>query len=218
MVLLQAKSFPERLLIPPFIYFFLKLYPPRWIADSRSRTAGAAGGCVLLRGDRLEKIGGLAAIRSEVIDDCALARAVKRSGGRIWMGVTRKSVSLRRYSSFGEIGDLIARTAYTQLKYSPLLLLGTLLGLFVTYFVPVVLLFSSQPFVWRMSLAAWALTAATYLPITRFYNQSRLWALTLPISAAFYAYATWLSALRYWLGRGGQWKGRSQASGNSAMS
>lgn len=218
MVLLQAKSFPERLLIPPFIYFFLKLYPSRWIADSRSRTAGAAGGCVLLRDDALENIGGLAAIRSEVIDDCALARAVKRSGGRIWMGVTRKSVSLRYYSSFGEIRDLIARTAYTQLKYSPLLLLGTLLGLFVTYFVPVVLLFSSQPVVWRMSLAAWALMAATYLPITRFYNQSPLWAITLPISAAFYAYATWLSALRYWLGRGGQWKGRAQAPGNSAMS
>ena len=218
MVLLQAKSFPERLLIPPFLYFFLKLYPPKWIADPKSRTAGAAGGCVLLRKDALESIGGLASIRSEVIDDCALARAVKRNGGRIWMGLTRKSLSLRTYRTFGEIRDLIARTAYTQLEYSPLLLLATLLGLFVTYFVPVVLFFSPQPAVWRMSLAAWALMAVTYLPTLRFYRQSPLWAVTLPISAAFYAYATWLSALRYRLGRGGQWKGRAQAPGNSAMS
>ena len=218
MVLLQAKSFPERLLIPPFLYFFLKLYPPKWIADPKSRTAGAAGGCVLLRKDALESIGGLASIRSEVIDDCALARAVKRNGGRIWMGLTRKSLSLRTYRTFGEIRDLIARTAYTQLEYSPLLLLATLLGLFVTYFVPVVLFFSPQPAVWRMSLAAWALMAVTYLPTLRFYRQSPLWVITLPISAAFYAYATWLSALRYRLGRGGQWKGRAQAPGNSAMS
>jgi len=113
MVLLQAKSFAERLLMPAFLYFFLKLYPPRWIADAKSRTAGAAGGCVLLRRAALERIGGVAAIRSEVIDDCALARVVKRSGGAIWMGLTRKSVSLRSYDTFGEIRDLIARTAFT---------------------------------------------------------------------------------------------------------
>jgi hopene-associated glycosyltransferase HpnB len=100
MVLLQAKSFPERLLIPPFLYFFLKLYPPRWVAGPSARTAGAAGGCILLRADALQTIGGLAVIRAEIIDDCALARAVKRSGGRIWMGLTRKSVSLRSYNSF----------------------------------------------------------------------------------------------------------------------
>jgi len=211
MVLLQAKSFAERLLIPPFLYFFLKLYPPRWIADRKARMAGAAGGCILLRRTALERIGGFAAIRGEVIDDCALARAVKHSGGAIWMGLTRKSVSLRAYQTFGEIRDLIARTAFTQLKYSSLLLLGTLAGMLLTYVAPVVLAFHPQPVVWRLGLAAWLLMAVTYLPTVRFYGLSPLWAPLLPVAAAFYSYATWLSAVRYWLGRGGQWKGRAQA-------
>src|SRR5713101_503974 len=110
MVLLQAKTVPERMLIPAFLYFFLKLYPPQWIVDENANTAGAAGGCILLRREALERIGGLAAIRGEVIDDCALARAVKRGGGRIWMGLTRKSVSVRGYGSFAEIRNMIART------------------------------------------------------------------------------------------------------------
>jgi hopene-associated glycosyltransferase HpnB len=211
MVLLQAKSFAERLLIPPFLYFFLKLYPPRWIADTKAKTAGAAGGCILLRRTELERIGGFAAIRAEVIDDCALARAVKRSGGAIWMGLTRKSVSLRAYQTFGEIRDLIARTAFTQLNYSSLLLLGTLAGMLLTYVAPVVLAFHPQPAVWPLGLAAWLLMAVTYLPTVRFYGLSPLWAPFLPVAAAFYSYATWLSAVRYWLGRGGQWKGRAQA-------
>jgi hopene-associated glycosyltransferase HpnB len=211
MVLLRARSLAERLLMTAFLYFFLKLYPPRWIADSHSKTAGAAGGCVLLRRTALERIGGVAAIRSEVIDDCALARAVKRTEGVIWMGLTRKSVSLRRYDTFGEVRDLIARTAFTQLGYSVALLIGTLIGMFLTYLVPVVLTFSRQPAAWRLSLAAWALMAFTYLPTVRFYGLSPLWAPLLPIAAAFYSYATCLSAVRYWLGRGGQWKGRAQA-------
>jgi hopene-associated glycosyltransferase HpnB len=211
MVLLQAKTLPERLLIPPFLYFFLKLYPPRWIAQPKARTAGAAGGCVLLRRSALDRIGGLSAIRSEVIDDCSLARAVKRSGGAIWMGLTRKSVSLRAYDSFAEIRDLIARTAFTQLEYSPLLLFGTILGMFLTYILPVILVFYTQPMVWRVSFAAWALMTVTYLPTVRFYKLSALWALTLPAAAGFYSYATGLSAVRFWLGRGGQWKGRAQA-------
>lgn len=211
MVLLQAKSFAERLLIPPFLYFFLKLYPPKWIGDSRARTAGAAGGCILLRRTALERIGGMAAIRAEVIDDCALARAVKRSGGEIWMGLTRKSVSLRAYESFAEIRDLIARTAFTQLGYSAMLLAGTLLGMILTYFLPVVFTFTGQPVLWRIGLAAWALMTVTYLPTVRYYGLSPLWTPTLPLAAAFYSYATWLSAARYWMGKGGQWKGRSQA-------
>jgi len=211
MVLLQAKSFAERLLMPAFLYFFLKLYPPGWIADPKSRTAGAAGGCILLRRRALERIGGLAVIRTEVIDDCALARAVKKTGGAIWMGLTRKSVSLRSYDSFGEIRDLIARTAFTQLRYSSALLIGTLAGMLLTYVTPVVLTFSGQTAVWRLSLTAWALMAFTYLPTVRFYGLSPLWAPLLPVAAVFYSYATWLSAVRCWLGRGGQWKGRSQA-------
>ncbi len=211
MVLLQAKTIPERLLIPAFLYFFLMLYPPQWIAETKSKTAGAAGGCVVLRREALERIGGISAIRSEVIDDCALARAVKRSGGAIWMGLTRKSVSLRAYTSFGEIRDLIARTAFTQLKYSAVILLGTVVGMLLTYLVPVVLTFHVQPLVWRLSLIAWALMTLTYLPTVRFYQLSPLWAPLLPLAAAYYSYATCLSAVRYWMGRGGQWKGRAQA-------
>ncbi|HTQ97211.1 MAG TPA: glycosyltransferase [Candidatus Acidoferrum sp.] len=211
MVLLQARTFPERLLIPAFLYFFLMLYPPEWIAESSSNTAGAAGGCILLQRAALKRIGGIEAVRGEVIDDCALARAVKRSGGRIWMGITRKSVSLRTYSTFGEIRDLIARTAFTQLRYSWVVLLGTILGLVLTYFVPVILTFHPQAMVWRVSLVAWVMMTFTFLPTVRFYGLSPLWAPLLPFSALFYCYATCLSAVRYWLGRGGQWKGRAQA-------
>ena len=211
MVLLQAKSFPERLLIPPFLYFFLMLYPPRWIADPKARTAGAAGGCILLRREALERIGGITAIRGEVIDDCALARAVKSRGGRIWMGLTRASVSLRSYGTFAEIRDLIARTAFTQLHYSFLLLVLALAGLFTTFLLPWVLFFSYPGEAWLLVDTAIALMAATFLVTVRLYNLSAAWALTLPFAAAFYGYATSLSALRYWLGRGGQWKGRAQA-------
>ena len=211
MVLLQAQSFAEKLIIPPFLYFFLMLYPPRWIADAKSRAAGAAGGCMLLRGAALGSIGGLAAIRSEVIDDCSLARAVKKSGGQIWMGLTRNSVSLRRYSGFGELQDMIARTAFTQLNYSSLQLLGTLIGLLLTFVAPVALALSTNSKVWVSSLLAWCLMSASFLPTVVFYRLSPLWSPFLPVAALFYSYATFLSALRYWLGRGGQWKGRAQA-------
>ena len=211
MVLLQAKTFPEKLLIPPFLYFFLKLYPPKWIASAKSRMAGAAGGCILLRPSALGRMGGMAAIRQEVIDDCALARAVKRCDGSLWMGLTRKSVSLRSYETFTEIRDLIARTAFTQLNYSIALLLGTLLGMLLTYLVPMVFAFHTQPAVWRLSLAGWALMTVTYLPTVRFYRLAPLWAPLLPLAAVFYSYSTILSAVRYWLGHGGQWKGRAQA-------
>jgi hopene-associated glycosyltransferase HpnB len=215
MVLLQAKTLPERFLIPAFLYFFLMLYPPKWIADVKAKTAGAAGGCILLRRGALEKFGGLASIRGEVIDDCALARAVKHGGGKIWMGLSRTSVSLRSYSTFGEIRDLIARTAFTQLGYSTWVLLGTIGGLLLTYLVPVALTFYPQPLVWRVALAAWALMALTYLPAVRFYGLSPLWAPLLPAAAMFYGHATCRSAMRFWRGRGGQWKGRAQAPAKS---
>jgi glycosyltransferase involved in cell wall biosynthesis len=212
MVLLQAKTLPERALIPAFLFFFLKLYPPRWIADLKARTAGAAGGCILLRSEALQRIGGFAAIRNEVIDDCALARAVKRSNGRLWMGLTRASVSLRAYTTFREIRDLIARTAFTQLSYSPLLLLGTLLAMFLTYLAPIALLFAHEPVPQILGASAWLLMSLLYLLTIHFYRLSPAWAATLPLTALFYTYATLLSAVRYYLGRGAQWKGRSQAS------
>jgi hopene-associated glycosyltransferase HpnB len=211
MVLLQAATLPERFLIPAFLFFFLKLYPPRWIADPRSSVAGAAGGCILLRRAVLDRVGGLVAISREVIDDCALARAVKRTGGRIWMGVTRTGTSLRSYRTLAEVRDMIARTAFTQLRHSIPLLLGTFLGLFLTYLAPIALLFAHYPAPRIVALATWLLMSLVFLPTVRFYRLSSLWAPLLPFIALFYTYATCLSAFRYWLGRGAMWKDRSQA-------
>jgi len=211
MVLLQANTLAERLLIPAFLYFFLLLYPPRWIADPNASTAGAAGGCILLRRNVLAPIGGIASIRGEVIDDCALARAVKKNGGKIWMGLTRVSVSLRGYGTFAEIRDLIARTAFTQLHYSFAFLAVALAGLFGTFLLPWILFFAYPGEAWLLVDTAIALMTATFLVTVRFYNLSAAWALTLPFAAVFYGYATCVSAVRYWLGRGGQWKGRAQA-------
>jgi hopene-associated glycosyltransferase HpnB len=211
MVLLQAKTLPERALIPAFLYFFLMLYPPKWIADEELGTAGAAGGCILLRREALARIGGLQAIRGEVIDDCALAKAVKLSGGKVWMGLTRKSTSLRAYGTFGEIRDLIARTAFTQLRYSALLLTGTLAAMFLTYFAPVILLFAHDSTSRTLGFVAWLFMTLSFLPTVRFYRLSIVWTPLLPLTAVFYTYATWVSAMRYWMGKGGHWKGRTQA-------
>jgi hopene-associated glycosyltransferase HpnB len=215
MVLLQAGTLPERALIPAFLYFFLMLYPPQWISDEDLSTAGAAGGCILLRREALERMGGFAAIRGEVIDDCALARAVKRSDGRVWMGLTRKSESLRVYGTWSEIADLIARTAFTQLRYSSWLLAGTLVAMFLTYVAPVVLLFSPDFIARIFGLTAWLLMTFSFLPTIRFYRLSPLWAPLLPLTAIFYTSATFLSALRFWRGKGGEWKGRAQAPRNA---
>jgi len=211
MVLLQAETFPERLLIPPFLYFFLMLYPPRWISDPNARTAGAAGGCILLRRNVLAPIGGIASIRGEVIDDCALARAVKKNGGRIWMGLTRASFSLRGYGTFPEIRNMIARTAFTQLHYSILFLVLTLAGLFVTFLLPWFSFLSGEDPAWFLASTAICLMTVTFGVTVRFYALPWLWALALPLAALYYGYATCVSAVRYWLGRGGQWKGRDQA-------
>ncbi len=129
MVKLGCESFAEKALIPAFVFFFLQLYPPAWTSSRRRKTAGAAGGCILIRPEALARIGGLAAIRHAVIDDCTLAKAVKRSGGRIWMGLTRRTYSIRSYGAFSEISQMISRTAFSQLNHSALLLLGTVTGM-----------------------------------------------------------------------------------------
>jgi len=211
MVLLRTESFAEKALIPAFVYFFLMLYPPRSIANPRRRTAGAAGGCMLIRREMLERIGGIAAIRSELIDDCALARAVKRSGGRVWLGLTRETRGIREYGGFGEIWRMISRTAFTQLKYSPLLLCGALAGLGAVFIAPPVLALTFRPVISVVGAALWLIIAASYVPMLRFYRRSLLWAPMLPLITMFYAGATVDSAIRYWIGRGGVWKGRAQA-------
>jgi len=211
MVLLQAKTLPERALVPPFLYFFLMLYPPKWIADQEFSTAGAAGGCILLKRVALERLGGISAIRDQVIDDCALAKAVKDSGGRVWMGLTRRSLSRRAYSTFAEIRDLIARTAFTQLRYSSALLIGTIFGMILTYIAPLLLVGIPDATARVLGLSAWLLMTASFLPTVRFYRISLAWSLVLPLAALFYTWATWVSAVRYWTGRGAEWKGRSQA-------
>jgi hopene-associated glycosyltransferase HpnB len=212
MVQLTVSNAAERWLIPAFVFFFLKLYPPAWIARDGTATAGAAGGCMLVRPQALARGGGLAVIRAEIIDDCSLARVIKRSGGRVCLGLTRKAHSLRPYGSLGEIGRMISRTAFNQLRHSWLLLLATLLGLLATYLLPPLLLFSGSLGGIAAGAVAWALMSVCYLPMVRFYRLNPLWSLTLPAAATFYAGATVYSAWRYQLGRGGEWKGRAQDS------
>ena len=210
MVKLHCRGLAEKLLIPAFVFFFFKLYPPAWIADSRRAAAGAAGGCLLIRPQALARAGGMEAIRGEIIDDCALARAVKRSGGRVWLGLTEESASIRPYGSFAEIGGMISRSAFNQLHHSVLLLVGAVVGLAVTYLIPPALLFSRHFAPVALGAMGWAAMTAAYLPMVRFYRLNPLWALTLPLAALFYMGATLHSAVKFWLGRGGKWKGRAQ--------
>lgn len=212
MVKLHCETLAEKLLIPAFVYFFFKLYPPAWIGNAHRRTAGAAGGCILLRPAALDRAGGIDAIRSEIIDDCALARVVKRSGGNVYLGAASSTHSIRRYGSFAEIGRMIARTAFNQLHHSVLLLAATLIGLVLTYVAPVALLFSGHTLPIILGATATALMIGSYLPMVRFYGLSPLWAGSIPLAAIFYMGATLKSALNYWSGRGGQWKGRAQDS------
>jgi hopene-associated glycosyltransferase HpnB len=210
MVRLATVTFAERCLIPAFVFFFLKLYPPAWIASPQSSVAGAAGGCMLIRPAALARAGGLAAIRGCIIDDCALARVVKSSGGRIRLGLARETRSLRVYGSFAEIGSMISRTAFNQLRHSYLALAATLVGLAVTYLAPPLLLLTREPLARGLGGAAWLLMTVCYLPMIRFYRVSAVYALTLPAVALFYAAATVHSAIQYAAGRGGRWKGRVQ--------
>lgn len=210
MVRLACSSIAEKALIPAFVFFFFMLYPPTWIGSSRSKVAGAAGGCILIRPEALVKAKGLHAVRHAIIDDCALAGIVKRSGGRLWLGLTQSTISTRSYGSFGEIGRMISRTAFHQLGHSPFLLAGTILGLLIVYVLPIVLLFSGSSIAASEGAAAWLLMSIAYFPMVRFYGRSWLWAGALPFIACFYLGATVYSAVQYWRGKGGEWKGRVQ--------
>lgn len=210
MVKLRCRSAAERMLIPAFVFFFFMLFPPAWVAERNRGTAAAAGGCILIRPSALEGIGGIASIRGEIIDDCALAGRVKRTGGAIWIGVTHETSSIRDYTSFGEIRAMISRTAFAQLRHSALLLILTIIGMAVIYLAPPLLLFSGRPLAAIFGLAAWFLMMISYSQALRFYGRSVLWAPLLPVIALFYMSATVDSAIAYWSGRGGVWKERVQ--------
>jgi len=210
MATLECRTPAERLLIPAFVFFFFLLYPPRWVRNPARATAGAAGGCVLIRNRALEQIGGIAAIRGAWIDDCTLAAAVKRSGGRIWLGLSPGLQSVRGYGGFGETGRMISRSAFTQLRHSSLLLAGTVAGLVVTYWLPPVFTICAPQPVAGMAALAWLMMSVCYLPALRYYRQPWFLAPLLPLVSVFYVSATVHSAVSYWVGRGGQWKGRVQ--------
>lgn len=214
MVKLHCASFAERWLIPAFVFFFEMLYPFAWVNDSRRRTAGAAGGCMLVRRAALARIGGIASISGALIDDCALAQRIK-AGGKIWLGLSAETRSLRRYERLGDIWRMIARTAYTQLDYSPLLLAGTVLGLAVTYLVPPILTLGGSGITTLLAGAAWLAMTIAFAPILRLYRQPLFVAPLLPLIASFYLAATIDSARRHWQGRGGEWKGRVQQRGQA---
>lgn len=213
MVALNCESFAERALVPAFVYFFAMLYPFRWVNDPARRTAAAAGGTVLIRRSALERIGGIAAIRTALIDDVTLARAVKpgavRAGSGIWIGHSRLACSIRPYPHFADIWRMVARSAYVQLKRSPWLLAGALAGMAWLYLLPpAAALFAAGAARW-LGLAAWLVMAATFLPTLRRFRLCPLWGLALPAIAAFYMAATFGSALDHHRGRGVVWKSRA---------
>lgn len=212
MALLRCESAWECLLIPAFVFFFQLLYPFAWINTPENPWAGAAGGCILLRREALEKIGGLAALKTALIDDCALARQVKAAGYPLWLGLTTTTRSLRAYDSLGSVWTMVARTAYTQLHYNPFLLVGAVLGMGIVYLTAPTLvllgLVEGKGGLSLLGLLIWGLTALAYSPTVRLYGLSPLWTLTLPLTALLYTLMTLDSARRSLQGRGGAWKGR----------
>jgi hopene-associated glycosyltransferase HpnB len=218
MALLRADTGWERVLVPAFVYFFAQLYPFRRV-NGRGRTAAAAGGCMLVRRDTLEAAGGLAGIRGARIDDVALGQLLKRAGARTWLGLTTSVTSTRPYDHLADLWNMVARSAYTQLRYSPAAVIGTVLGLAWLYLLPPAAAIAGLAWVaagggstaWWLAatgLAAWALMTASYLPMLRLYRLSPLRAPGLPLIAAMYAAMTADSARRHHAGRGGEWKGR----------
>ena len=218
MVRLNCASLPERALVPAFVYFFQMLYPFARVNDPRSGVAAAAGGTVLIRREALERIGGIAAIRGALIDDVTLANAVKSSGSgaaaraAIYLGHSGLATSIRPYPHWTDLWQMVTRTAFTQLRYSALLLLLTLIGLTLVWLVPIGAILWGSGWERIAGLATFILAALSYLPTLTRYRCSPLWALALPLIAVFYMAATFGSALNYWLGRGARWKNRAYGS------
>jgi hopene-associated glycosyltransferase HpnB len=225
MVRLVAEGGWARLLVPPFVYFFRQLFPFARVNDPMRAKAAAAGGCMIVRRDAFTTAGGFAPFAGCIIDDCALAAAIKRrgrtDGGRIWLGLSDGSLSLRAYRGLAGIWEMVTRSAYAQLRFSPWLLLGTVLVMGLVYLAGPAIVLS---FPWHGNvpalaggLASWGLMAISILPVLRVYRQTSLWSLALPLTALIYTLMTIDSARAYLAGRGGWWKGRAQAVRHSAV-
>jgi hopene-associated glycosyltransferase HpnB len=212
MVKLRCESFAERGLIPAFIFFFQMLYPFSWVNRRPRGIAAAAGGCMLVRAQELQQAGGIEAIRGALIDDCALA-AILKARGPIWLGLTERVHSTRPYPDVEEIRRMVARSAYAQLHYSPLLLAGTVAGMALVYLAPPLIGIFGSGIAQILACATWGLMAVAFQPTLRLYGVSPFWGLALPAIALCYMLFTLDSALQFARGKGGQWKGRIQATG-----
>lgn len=206
---LRMQALWEKVLSPAFIFFFKLLYPFAMGNDPRSRLGVAAGGCVLIRAEKLEAIGGFSAFRTSIIDDCELAKRVKQLGGKTWTGLTHSAKSQRPYPSLSSFWNMVARTAFTQLRYSLLLLLLTTLLMVLVFWCPFLGLAHRSMTVRTVSWVGLVSMWAAYLPVVRFYRQSPFLVITLPVVASLYLLMTWSSAVRYWRGQRSMWKGRS---------
>ncbi len=209
MAKLRCTTLAERFFIPAFMFFFQMLYPFAWANDPRRATAAAAGGCMLVRREALAQAGGIAAIRDALIDDCTLAKKLK-AYGPIWIGLTHSMSSVRAYPALADIRRMVSRTAYAQLRYSPLLLAATVIGLALTFIAPVILALFAAGAARFLGIAAWLLMAFALVPTLRFYRVSPLWGVALPAISAIYMAFTADSAYQHWRGRSGMWKGRAQ--------
>jgi len=215
MAALRMVGFWERLFMPAFIYFFKMLYPFRLSNSSSPWVAAAAGGCILLKREALTTSGGFGAVCNELIDDCALAKQIKGAGGRTWIGLSHSVLSLRAYEDLRDIRDMVARTAFHQLRYSTLLLLLCTVMMIIVFWLPVAGVFIPSTLSKIISSGALAAMVLSYLPTLRFYNLSLGWSLLLPVIATCYLAMTWTSAIRFWQGKGSTWKGRSYGSRQS---
>ncbi len=211
MVMLRTRTLWERLLMPPFVYFFKLLYPFRDANTPGHRTAAAAGGCLMIERRALRSIGGFAAMRDALIDDCTLARRVKDAGLSTWVGLTHSAFSLRAYPRLADVWNLVARSAFTQLRYSPVLLLLCTVLMAAAFWTPLAGLAAPPGLARIVAVTALLLMLAAYTPVLRFYRLSLFWLPTLPLAATLYLAMTWTSAWRYWRGARSQWKGRTYA-------
>ena len=210
MAKLRCESFVERSHVPAFVYFFQMLFPFPWVCRPNSGVAAAAGGCMLIRADALANAGGIAGIRNALIDDCSLAEKLKTIGP-IWLGLTDRVRSTRPYATLSDVKQMVSRSAYAQLRYSPSLLAASTAGMVVTFLVPPLLIIFATGLPRSLGLVAWLTMALSFIPTLQFYRLSPLWSVALPAIASFYLYYTLNSAYQYLRGRGGQWKGRIHA-------